>query len=170
VEGSSGSDEDREVEAAEQGLSALFMKAHFYSRRVFDEAMRPHGVSGPQAGVLNRIYKHPGISGIEISRQMFTTPQAVQIMLATLERLGLIERRPDPNNGRVVQAFLSDEGMSVILACRAAAIAVDRKLREGFNEEERTQLVNLLERFLDQAVAERADRGTKESDRGQRPD
>lgn len=140
-----------DVDGLHQGLSALFMKAYFYTRRVFDEAMRPHGISGSQAGVLDRIYVMPGISGIEISREMLTTPQAVQIMLATLERKGLIERRQDPGNRRFVQAFLTEKGHSVIHECRAEALAAEQRIIEGFSAEERALVIRFMERFLDRA-------------------
>jgi len=146
-----------------QSLSVLFMKAYFYTRRIFDEAMRPHGISGPQAGVLDRIYERPGISGVEISREMLTTPQAVQIMLATLERKGLIERRQDPSNRRFVQAFLTEEGHAVILKCRAEALAAEGRLGEGFSAEERQLMIRFLERFIDQPTAARAGRATSAS-------
>jgi DNA-binding MarR family transcriptional regulator len=144
-----------EVEGLHQGLSALLMKAYFYTRRVFDEAMRPHGVSGSQAGVLDRIYTRPGISGIEISREMFTTPQAVQIMLATLERKGLIERRQDPENRRFVQAFLTERGDTVIRACRAEALAAEQRISKGISAEERDLVVRFLEHFLSHANPDR---------------
>jgi DNA-binding MarR family transcriptional regulator len=140
------------------------MMAYFYTRRVFDEAMRPHGISGPQAGVLDRIYERPGISGIEISRAMLTTPQAVQIMLATLERKGLIERRHDPDNGRYVQAFLTEEGRSVIVKCRTEAPAAELRLSEGFTQDEREVAIRFLERFLDRPIAERAGRDARSTD------
>jgi DNA-binding MarR family transcriptional regulator len=140
------------------------MMAYFHTRRVFDEAMRPHGISGPQSGVLDRIYEKPGVSGIEISRAMLTTPQAVQIMLATLERKGLIERRQDPNNGRSIQAFLTEKGHSVILKCRAEAFAAEQRLAEGFSAEERETAIRFLERFLDRPIAERAGREPSECD------
>lgn len=156
------------IEGLHQGLSALFMKAYFYTRRVFDEAMRPHGISGPQAGVLDRIYENPGISGLEISREMLTTPQAVQVMLATLERKGLIERRQDPSNRRFVQAFLTEEGHSVILKCRAEAVAAEQRLGEGFSAEERELMIRFLERYLGRPIADRVGRATRAFDANDR--
>jgi DNA-binding MarR family transcriptional regulator len=146
--GSADPGADLRIEYVEQGLTALIAKAFFYTRRVFDEAMRPYGITSSQAGVLNRIYEHPGISGAEISRQMLTTPQAVRLMLATLEHKGLVERRPDPANGRVVQTFLSREGRSVIRSCRVEAVEVERRLAKNVGDEERRMVIQFLERYL----------------------
>jgi DNA-binding MarR family transcriptional regulator len=137
-----------ETEELEQGLTALVARAFFYTRRVFDEAMRPFGITASQAGVLNRIYEHPGISGAEISRQMGTTPQAVRLMLATLVRKGLVERRPDPDNGRIVQAFLSEQGRTVILSCRSEAVEIEGRLAKDVDDDERRMVIQFLERYL----------------------
>jgi DNA-binding MarR family transcriptional regulator len=138
-----------EIEEVEHGLTALVAKAFFYTRRVFDEAMRPYGVTASQAAALNRIYGHPGISGAEISRQMGTTPQAVRLTLTTLERKGLVERRPDPDNGRIVKTYLSEKGRSVILRCRAEATKVEQQLAQNVGDIDRRMMIQFLARYLD---------------------
>lgn len=149
VESSPGADPSSEIEELERGLTATIGKVFFYTRRVFDEAMRPYGVTASQASVLNRIFEHPGISGAVISRQMMTTPQAVRLMLVTLERKGLVERRPDPDHGRVVRTFLSEQGRSVILRCRARAAEVERRLTKDVDDRERRRVIEFLENYLE---------------------
>lgn len=130
-------------------LATLIMRAYFYTRRAFDEVMRPFGVSGPQAGVLNRIYEVPGISGVEISRQLLTTPQAVQPMLTALEERGLIERRPDPNRGRALETYLTAEGREIVRKCRAEQPKLEQRLGRSLCAEERQILAQLLVRYLE---------------------
>jgi DNA-binding MarR family transcriptional regulator len=136
------------VERLRRGLLPLVAQSFFYTRRSFDEAMRAHGITGSQAGVLSRIYDEPGISGAGLSRQMLTTPQAVQLMLATLERKGLISREPDPTQGRVVGSRLTKLGREVFLACLADAAEADKKLSASLTAEEREALIELLEKYL----------------------
>lgn len=135
-------------EEIDLGLPPLFMKAFFYTRRVFDEAMASYGINGSQAGVLNRIYEAPGISGIELSREMFMTPQAVQTILANFERRGLIERRQDPTNRRYVRAQLTDDGIDVVEKLRTVAVETEREISKRLSPTERRQLIELLERYL----------------------
>ena len=80
------------------------MQAFHYTRRTFDDAVRPYGITATQLGVLNRLAERPGLSGAELGRLMLTTSQAAQLMLAALERKGLIKRTPDPNHGRIVRS------------------------------------------------------------------
>jgi DNA-binding MarR family transcriptional regulator len=129
-------------------LSLLIMQAYLYTRRSFDEALRKHGVSAAQLGVLNRIAARPGLSGAELAREMFTTPQAAQLMLATLERKGLVERAADPNHGRIIRSTLTDAGQKVVDVCRADAWAHERRLGAALDEHEREELVELLVRYV----------------------
>jgi DNA-binding MarR family transcriptional regulator len=142
-EGTGSPGADWKVEQVEQGLTATIAKVFFFSRRVFDDAMRPHGLTSSQASVLNRIFEHPGISAAEISRQMLTTPQAVRLTLSTLERKGLVERQPHPVHGRLVQAFLSEKGRSIIIKCRQDATEVEQTLTERVDDETRLMRANL---------------------------
>jgi DNA-binding MarR family transcriptional regulator len=153
------------IEELHRGLMPLIMQTYFYTRRSFDNAMRAHGVTASQAGVLSRIYEHPGISGAEISRQMFTTPQSVQLILATLERKGLLVREPDPTQGRVIGSRITDEGCRIFIACHHDAAEVDRRLSESLSPEERRTLIDLLERYLDRSKRSVASKPVDNNDR-----
>ena len=132
-------------------LSWLILEAFYYTRRAFDEAVRAHGVSASQLGVLNRLADHPGLSGAELARRMLTTSQAAQLMLATLERKGLVRRDPDPNHGRIVRSRLTPTGERVVAACGPVAWEMEARLGAGLDADERVQLAELLHRYTDQA-------------------
>lgn len=132
-------------------LMWLIWEAFQFSRRSFDEALRPHGVSGTQLSVLNRIAQQPGLSGSELSRLMLTTPQAAQLTLASLERKGLIERRADVGNGHVVRSNLTEEGRRVVNSCEAEVHAVERRLLTVLSPDEQRSLSALLRSYLRQS-------------------
>ena len=50
------------------------------------------------------------MSGADLARACNTTPQAMNGVLATLERDGLVERHPHPTHGRILQVTLTLEG------------------------------------------------------------
>ena len=131
-------------------LSPLLNQAFYFTRRTFDEAVRHFGLTAAQMGVLRRIVEDPGITGAEISRRMFTTPQAAQLMLTTLEGKGLIERKPDPASGRIVRSFITIEGRRVITAALQEALKIEQELGSVLSREERATLVRLLRRYVHQ--------------------
>src|SRR5437764_4005264 len=72
-----------------------------------ERTIREHDLTPPQYGVLTVLSREPGASGADLARGMSTTPQAVNGVLTGLERRGLIERRPHPTHGRILQVWLT---------------------------------------------------------------
>jgi DNA-binding MarR family transcriptional regulator len=101
-----------------------------------DLALRPHGLTGPQYGVLSVLAREPGASGADLARACNTTPQAMNGVLATLEREALIERRPHPTHGRILQATLTSEGERRLEAANPAVRALRRTIERGFSSDE----------------------------------
>jgi DNA-binding MarR family transcriptional regulator len=132
-------------------LSWLILEAFYYTRRSFDEAVREYGVSASQLGVLNRLAEHPGLSGAELARLMLTTSQAAQLMLATLERKGLVRRARDPRHGRIVRSRLTAKGGRIVTACRPVAWEMEARLGAGLDADARDELADLLHRYTDRA-------------------
>ena len=50
------------------------------------------------------------MSGADLARACNTTPQAMNGVLATLKREGLIDRHPHPTHRRILQVTLTQEG------------------------------------------------------------
>ncbi len=60
--------------------------------------------------------RNPGASGADLARAINITPQAMNGVLATLEREALIERHPHPTHGRILQ--VTDDGGPTATRCR----------------------------------------------------
>jgi DNA-binding MarR family transcriptional regulator len=131
-------------------LMWLFWETFQYTRRSFDEALRPHGISGTQLSVMNRIAQRPGLSGVELARLMLTTPQAAHLTLSTLERKGLVERKPDTGNGHITRSFLTQKGRRVVDGCEAEVHEVERQLLAILSPREQEALSELLWSYLQQ--------------------
>ena len=92
----------------------LLKQAFYFSLTTVNDAVKQHGVSTAQVGVLRHLTQEPGLSGAELARRLLITPQGVQLALTALEKRGLIERKPDPRHGRILQVFLTDEGRAML--------------------------------------------------------
>jgi DNA-binding MarR family transcriptional regulator len=99
-------------------------------------ALRPHGLSPPQYGVLTVLAREPGASGADLARAVHTTPQAMNGVLATLEREAQIERRPHPPHGRILQATLTSEGRRRLDAANPSIRALERATERGLSRNE----------------------------------
>jgi len=101
-----------------------------------ETALREQGLTAPQYGVLSVLAREPGASGADLARAGNTTPQAMNGVLATLEREGLVERHPHPTHGRILQVNLTSEGERRLEAAHPAVRGLEAAIEEGFTADE----------------------------------
>ena len=86
-------------------------------RARLDEVLRRHGVTTTEYVTLSVLRRHDGMSSAELARWAFVTPQAMNVVVARLEKRRLVRRRPDPNHGRVLRASVTAKGLEVLDRC-----------------------------------------------------
>jgi DNA-binding MarR family transcriptional regulator len=118
-------------------------------------ALRPHGLNPPQYAVLTVLAREPGASGADLARAVHTTAQAMNGVLATLEREALIERHPHPTHGRILQATLTSEGERRLQAANPSIRALELETERDFSPDEIAAVKTWLV-----ATAQRLDRIT----------
>jgi DNA-binding MarR family transcriptional regulator len=118
-----------------------------------DEALRAYGLSPAQYGALSVLAREPGVSGADLARGCNTTPQAMNGVLATLERDGLVERHPHPTHGRILQVDLTSKGRRRLEQANPAVRALEARIEKGFSARE----IESAKRWL-VATAERLQR------------
>jgi DNA-binding MarR family transcriptional regulator len=114
----------------------LVRHAWLSMRGVVAEALVDHGLSVAQFASLMILDEHPGASVADVARRVSTARQSANEMLGGLERAGLIERLPHPQDRRTQQIFLTDAGRARFDAARPAVKAVEERLSEGFTADE----------------------------------
>jgi DNA-binding MarR family transcriptional regulator len=116
-----------------EGHSGYLLRQAWHAfRGAMDAALRPHGLTSPQYAVLSVLARDPGSSGAELARACTTTPQAMNGVLVTLEREGLVERHPHATHGRIVQVTLTDEGQRRLEAANPAVRRLEAAIEEDF--------------------------------------
>lgn len=100
------------------------------------EALKAQGLTGAQYAALSVLARDPGLSGAELARACNTTPQAMNGVVATLERDGLVERRPHPTHGRILQVTLTSTGTRRLDAATPAVQEIERAIEDGLSERE----------------------------------
>ena len=132
-------------------IGFLLVQAWHTFSAAMDTALRPHDLTSPQYGVLSVLARDPGLSGADLARALCTTPQAANEVLATLERKRMIERRPHPTHGRILQATLTDEGQRQLQSADPAVRALEAAIEDGFTADQiatvKTWLVEAAKRL-----------------------
>jgi DNA-binding MarR family transcriptional regulator len=117
-------------------IGYLLVQASYTLRAALAAALVPHGLSAAQYSVLSVLARDPGSSGADLARACNITPQAMNGVLATLERDGLIERRPHPTHGRILRVMLTDEGERRLEAANPAVRELEGGIEAGFGADE----------------------------------
>jgi DNA-binding MarR family transcriptional regulator len=128
----------------------LWLMKHAFARqrRTVEDAMRAHGITATQAGVLTQLHASPGLSSSDMARRLILTPQAVMAAVSSLEKLALLERSDDPNHGRIRRCYLTEEGERVARAVERDGQEIEEKLLAAFDDEQRRTYAELLALYV----------------------
>ena len=122
-------------------------------RRQLREVGGMHGLSPSQTSVLSRLTKAGAMTASELAAVERVRPQSMAATVAVLDEQGLIERAPDPADGRRQLITLSAQGRRTITGSRQARAAwLSRAIEDRCSEAERATLVEaiaLLERIAE---------------------
>ncbi len=86
----------------------------------------------------------PGLSGAELARRSFVTPQTMNVILTNLEAAGLVVRRPQPEHGRVLQTYLTEMGEDSVAKAHGLVEAVEGRMLDRLSQDDRRRLLEAL--------------------------
>lgn len=135
----------------------LLYMMHELSRLIsvhFDAAMAAHALTRAQWWALMHISLNEGESQSELARIMQMGRAGAGKLFERMEAKGWIERRPDPNDSRVLRVFLLDGVLPVFEAMRSEGRKQFAALLAGIDAEEEEVLLAGLRKI--KANAERA--------------
>lgn len=116
--------------------------------RAFDDALAQAGGSLPAWLVLLAVKTRRLANQRELATAVGIREATLTHHLNSMESDGLLTRRRDPENRRIHLVELTEAGEAAFLRLRAAAMAFDGRLREGFSGEEVAALDGLLDRLV----------------------
>lgn len=88
----------------------LLTRAQKLLRAAADEAMSVHGVRIGQNLVLEVLWERDGLSPGELAGRLDVTTPTIVNTATRMVNDGLIERRPDPDDRRLVRLYLTEQG------------------------------------------------------------
>ena len=112
-------------------------------RSVFAE----YGVQPGQLPVLLALYERDGQTQAELASWTGVEQPTMASTLTRMEREGFVTRRPDPDDGRRVDVFLTTPARRIEQPLADAVRGVNRRALRGLSAEERTLLYELPERL-----------------------
>jgi DNA-binding MarR family transcriptional regulator len=110
------------------------------------ERLHERGFDDLDAAHLN-VFQYPGPQGArpsELAARLRISKQALNYLLGELERLGYLERRPDPDDLRSKRVALTVRGTSAISVIRDAVAELEATWARQLGPKRFAQLRNLL--------------------------
>jgi DNA-binding MarR family transcriptional regulator len=125
-------------------VSYLVFRVERRIRARLDEALSRRGVTTTEYMALSELQVRDGLSSAQLARIAFVSPQAMSLVIRDLENRGLIRRRPDPNQRRVLRTSLTRKGLNTLRRCDAALDEIEDVMLDGVDDAGRKTLAETL--------------------------
>jgi len=114
-----------------------------------EEIVSAHGLGIAPFVVLSFLAETPGLANADLARRAFVTPQSMNEVLKQLESTGLVERRRNPANARILNAYLTRTGARKCGAVSSQVRELEARLLSGLTRDERQNLNRALLTVID---------------------
>jgi DNA-binding MarR family transcriptional regulator len=127
-------------------VSFLLSQIGARSAQAFADRLAPVGLRPSQFGVLVALSAVEGVSQQQLADSLGIHRNAMVALVDKLETQGLVERRPHPTDRRAHALHLTTHAREVISRAERLADEQEAQLLAGLEHQDRTILLNLLER------------------------
>jgi DNA-binding MarR family transcriptional regulator len=129
-------------------LLDLFGKTSKVVRAATDAALREHGLRLGQDHLLAALWRSDGQTPGEIATAILVTTPAITKGATVLEKLGLLERRADDQDNRLVRLWLTEKGRALQKPVQETRLQVEERLARALSSAEMEALMHSLEKLL----------------------
>jgi len=110
-----------------------------------EPALKKAGITPLQFTIMTVVERHPGLSSAELSRRFYVSAQTMGQVLGNLENRGLLDRREDVDNRRILRVSLTDKGARLVRECDAYMDIIESEIFGDDSPENETLRVRLLQ-------------------------
>lgn len=135
-----------------QEIALALLLTREYAAWFMDELIfKPGGISDQQFNVLRILRGGPkeGYLVCEVKRRMISRNADVPRLIDRLDKQGLVRRRENPTDRRGTRVQITPKGLATAEEIGPRHAEAMQRFAAAFTEEERRQLVALLERLRD---------------------
>jgi DNA-binding MarR family transcriptional regulator len=129
-----------------QRVDSTIMQTARAIRRAYETRLAPLDLNLSQASILGFLANGP-TSQTQVASSLGIGRAAAGSIVDTLEKRGLVERQPDPNDRRVWLVAVTKAGAALAKPVQEIDRVLRTELRAGISRNERQQLAELLVRL-----------------------
>ena len=113
-----------------------------------EERGKPYVITPPQWGALSLLLEQDGMTiGTMSQKRGVDAPTATGI-ITRLEQNGLVERRHNREDRRVVKIYLTDEGRDISNTLVSSVEHFEQRIKRGFSESEMDRFLGQLQQLI----------------------
>jgi DNA-binding MarR family transcriptional regulator len=128
----------------ETSLGYLLKETASALRAAMTAALAPHGMTVTYYACLELLAQRPGLSNAQLARGAFVSRQAMNVLLQSLERDGMVERATESPSGRALPTILTAQGRARLATASAAVRDIEKTMTSGLDAQQQEQLRLLL--------------------------
>ena len=131
-------------------------------RTLFDQAMKPLGITRSQWWVLSQLSRHSreGMLQTELARDLDVGKVTVGGLIDRLEASGYVKRTPDASDRRAKRIVITEQGRVVLKQMVSVGQALNQIILEGLSTaeiEQAEQILLVMKDNIRRSISERAD-------------
>ncbi len=128
----------------EEPLGYLLYRVTAALRPQVNGELRPLGLGLPEYVCLRVLSKSPGRSNAELARDANVSPQAMNMVLRSLQEMDAVTRPASVSSGRALPAELTSKGRTLLKRAEAAVRVAEERILVQLSARERKELKRLL--------------------------
>ncbi len=116
-------------------------------------ALTPLDIKVPHLDILANLYRFEGISQQDLARKLLVGRSNISMLLPQIEKRGLIERRADPDDRRILRLYLTDKGRDLTRQALAIELALIEHSMSTTTVDECNQVGDVMQRMIGRVEA-----------------
>lgn len=153
-----------EEENWDQRLGFLMHDVSRLRRIVFDDFMKPLGVTRSQWWVLAYLSRQDGMIQSDLANVLDLGKAALGGLIDRLESSSFVERRADEADRRVKRVYLSSKGAQIVKEMRIKSHDMSERILAGLDHDNRHLLANMLQMVKKNMLDIKRDSGIEDVD------
>jgi DNA-binding MarR family transcriptional regulator len=133
----------------EPRLGMLVKRAEQAMLRAKSTALKFVGLTPAQYVALYELDAQPGITAATLARLCLVSPQAMMILLKSMEQQGLITRSFHPRHPNVLELHMTDVGREALRDARERVDPIEERVFAAFSAKETAAFREFLSRFIE---------------------
>jgi MarR family transcriptional regulator, organic hydroperoxide resistance regulator len=128
----------------EDGVGRQLILLRGAQQHYMDRALRELGLYCGQDTLLLLISHEEGLTQVQLAQRVSCEPQTINKTLQRMQKAGLVERRSDPDDGRLTRIYLTAQGRALVSPLQEIVRSCEQRLTAGLTREERLLVRRLL--------------------------